>query len=87
MEHHFTGPSYTIGIEEELMICDARSFDLVNAIESLLEEAPEGEIKPERVTQPEPFGQAGGVDVHHHVDERFHFRRFSRLPDVANGFA
>ena len=32
MEHHFTGPSYTIGIEEELMICDARSFDLVNAI-------------------------------------------------------
>jgi carboxylate-amine ligase len=47
MEHHFTGPSYTIGIEEELMICDARSFDLVNAIESLLEEAPEGEIKPE----------------------------------------
>ena len=47
MEHHFTGPSYTIGIEEELMICDARSFDLVNAIESLLEDAPEGEIKPE----------------------------------------
>jgi carboxylate-amine ligase len=47
MEHHFTGPSYTIGIEEELMICDARSYDLVNAIESLLEEAPEGEIKPE----------------------------------------
>src|SRR5919206_553046 len=47
MEHHFTGPSYTIGIEEELMICDARSFDLVNAIEALLEDAPEGEIKPE----------------------------------------
>ncbi len=47
MEHHFTGPSYTIGIEEELMICDARSFDLVNAIESLLEDSPEGEIKPE----------------------------------------
>jgi carboxylate-amine ligase len=47
MEHHFTGPSYTIGIEEELMISDARSYDLVNAIESLLEDAPEGEIKPE----------------------------------------
>src|SRR6476659_9706574 len=47
MEHHFTGPSYTLGIEAELMICDARSFDLVNAIESLLEEAPDGEIKPE----------------------------------------
>src|SRR5258705_6611020 len=47
MEHHFTGPSYTIGIEEELMICDAESYELVNAIESLLEAAPAGEIKPE----------------------------------------
>src|SRR5215208_4529269 len=47
MEHNFVGPSYTIGIEEELMIVDAESFNLVNAIESLLEDAPEGEIKPE----------------------------------------
>jgi len=47
MEHHFTGPSYTIGIEEELMIVDRESFDLVNAIESLLEDAVDGEIKPE----------------------------------------
>src|SRR3954451_14884280 len=47
MKHNFTGPSYTIGIEEELMICDAQTFDLVNAIESLIETAAEGEIKPE----------------------------------------
>src|SRR5262249_6792890 len=47
MEHRFTGPSYTIGIEEELMIVDGEGFDLVNAIESLLDEAPQGEIKPE----------------------------------------
>src|SRR3954467_9970087 len=47
MEHHFTGPSFTIGIEEELMIVDADSMELVNAIESLLEDATEGEIKPE----------------------------------------
>src|SRR3954462_8236381 len=39
MEHHFTGPSYTIGIEEELMIVDADSYELVNAIESVLEDA------------------------------------------------
>jgi carboxylate-amine ligase len=43
----FTGPSYTLGIEEELMILDSESYDLVNAIESLVEDAPEGEIKPE----------------------------------------
>jgi carboxylate-amine ligase len=47
MEHHFTGPSYTIGIEEELMIVDAETFELVNAIESLLEEADDPQIKPE----------------------------------------
>ncbi len=52
MEHHFNGPSYTIGIEEELMIVDAGSYELVSAIESLLEDAGNvdttaGEIKPE----------------------------------------
>jgi carboxylate-amine ligase len=47
MEHKFHGPSYTIGIEEELMIVDAESHALVNAIESLLGDAPDGEIKPE----------------------------------------
>src|SRR3954452_4501157 len=67
MEHHFTGPSYTIGIEEELMICDARSYDLVSAVESLLEDAPEGEIKPELMesvleiaTEPVPDTAAAG---------------------------
>jgi carboxylate-amine ligase len=47
VEHNFTGPAYTIGIEEELMILDAESLDLSNAIESLLEPAATGEIKPE----------------------------------------
>jgi glutamate---cysteine ligase / carboxylate-amine ligase len=47
MEHNFGGDPYTIGIEEELMILDADSLELVNAIESLLEPAPAGEIKPE----------------------------------------
>jgi glutamate---cysteine ligase / carboxylate-amine ligase len=47
MEHHFHGPSYTIGVEEELMIVDGETGSLANAIESLLGEAAEGEIKPE----------------------------------------
>jgi glutamate---cysteine ligase / carboxylate-amine ligase len=47
VEHSFTGPPYTIGIEEELMILDAESLELVNAIESMLEPAAVGEIKPE----------------------------------------
>jgi glutamate---cysteine ligase / carboxylate-amine ligase len=44
MEHHFNGPSYTLGIEEELMIVNGETFDLVNAIERLLADvrAPNG---------------------------------------------
>jgi carboxylate-amine ligase len=47
MEHAFSPPRYTIGVEEELMIVDAETFDLVNAIEQLLPDAPGGQIKPE----------------------------------------
>src|SRR3954468_19595295 len=50
MEHRFTGPSYTLGIEEELMIVDADTLELVNGIETMLESMPadtEGDVKPE----------------------------------------
>src|SRR5271157_2233764 len=48
MDHHFEGPRYTVGIEEELMILDSSTLDLVSAIESILgEDPPAGEIKPE----------------------------------------
>src|SRR5215203_6997085 len=51
---NFTGPSYTLGIEEELMIVDRESWDLANAIEDLLADSGAsgdgddlGGIKPE----------------------------------------
>src|SRR3982074_2228047 len=51
MEHRFSGPPYTIGIEEGLMILDAETLDLANAVEALLAAAtPDeltGEVKPE----------------------------------------
>ena len=49
VEHRFTGPSYTLGIEEELMIVDAETLELVNGIETMLEAMPatEGDVKPE----------------------------------------
>jgi carboxylate-amine ligase len=47
MEPKFSGPSYTLGIEEELMILDSETFDLVSAADDLVEEAHDGEIKPE----------------------------------------
>ena len=47
MQHRFEGHEYSLGIEEELMILDADSHELVNAIEALLESSPRGQIKPE----------------------------------------
>jgi carboxylate-amine ligase len=47
VEHRFAGHAYTIGIEEELMILDPQSLELVNAIEAMLEPSPVGEVKPE----------------------------------------
>ena len=51
MEHAFTGPSYTLGIEEELMIVDEETLDLSNSIERLLADLTDvptdGEVKPE----------------------------------------
>ena len=47
MDANFSGPPYTIGIEEELMILDAETLGLANAIETILADAPEGDVKPE----------------------------------------
>jgi carboxylate-amine ligase len=47
MEHRFEGHAYSLGIEEELMILDAETHELVNAIEAMLDSSPKGEIKPE----------------------------------------
>jgi glutamate---cysteine ligase / carboxylate-amine ligase len=51
VEHRFTGPSFTMGIEEELMIIDAETLELSNSIEGLLEALGDGPavgfVKPE----------------------------------------
>jgi carboxylate-amine ligase len=51
VEHRFEGPSYTLGIEEELMIVDSETLELTNSIEGLLQDLAEtdteGEVKPE----------------------------------------
>jgi len=52
MEHHFTGPLYTLGVEEELMIVDAKSMDLVHAIEEMIaavQHETEGKVKHEMI--------------------------------------
>jgi glutamate---cysteine ligase / carboxylate-amine ligase len=67
---NFTGPSYTIGIEEELMILDPESLSLANEIETLLEDSPDGEIKRELMesvleiaTKPCPDAHEAGLQL------------------------
>ena len=50
LDHNFTGPAFTVGIEEELMICDAETLELSQSIEEVLASVPEdirGYVKPE----------------------------------------
>jgi carboxylate-amine ligase len=71
MEPKFTGPSFTIGIEEELMILDSESLALANAIEAVLEEYGEdGCVKPELLepvleiaTEPHPDTRSAGEQL------------------------
>ena len=62
MEHNFTGPSYTLGIEEELMIVERESWDLVSAIEQILDDsgAPSGDDRV-LVTEDAEVLQRGAV--------------------------
>ncbi|ADB53636.1 carboxylate-amine ligase [Conexibacter woesei] len=70
MEAHFDGPNYTIGIEEELMILDAESLELANAIEGMLEDSTSDQVKPELMesvleiaTSPQPDAAAAGEEL------------------------
>jgi carboxylate-amine ligase len=48
MPAKFSGPAYTLGIEEELMILDGESLTLSNSIETLLDAyGGNGDVKPE----------------------------------------
>jgi carboxylate-amine ligase len=48
MQPKFSGPSYTLGIEEELMILDEGTLALSNSIEAILDGyAGDGDVKPE----------------------------------------
>ena len=48
MDANFTGPSYTLGVEEELMILDGETLALANEIDAVVDAYEgEGEVKPE----------------------------------------
>lgn len=70
VEARFEGPNYTIGVEEELMIVDAESLQLVNAVEGMLADAGSDQVKPELMesvleiaTSPQPDAAATGAEL------------------------
>jgi carboxylate-amine ligase len=73
LEHNFTGPSFTIGIEEELMLLDAETMELSQSIEAVLEAVPAeftGQMKPELLqsflevaTKPHPNVSSAGEEL------------------------
>jgi glutamate---cysteine ligase / carboxylate-amine ligase len=74
LDHGFTGPAFTVGIEEELMLLDPDSLDLAQAIEEVLPNIPpefEGQVKPELMqsflevgTKPCPDVVTAGKELH-----------------------
>jgi carboxylate-amine ligase len=83
MDHAFSSPRYTVGVEEELMILDADSLDLVNAIEQLLADAPDGEIKPELMESVLEIATKPSHTVGEVADEIKALRR--RASEIAGG--
>jgi glutamate---cysteine ligase / carboxylate-amine ligase len=50
LDHDFTGPPFTIGIEEELMLLDSDGLGLAQEIEAVVDSLPgelDGQVKPE----------------------------------------
>ena len=73
LEHNFTGPSFTVGIEEELMLLDPETLELAQRITDVLEGVPDeldGQVKPELLqsflevaTKPHPNVPSAGEEL------------------------
>jgi glutamate---cysteine ligase / carboxylate-amine ligase len=79
VDHRFVGPRYTVGIEEELMIVDPATLDLVSGIDSMLgEQPPSGEIKPEFLECVLEIATVPCPDIATVASELVALRRFAR---------
>jgi carboxylate-amine ligase len=83
MKAKFTGPNYTLGVEEELMILDAGSFDLANEIETIVSAYEgDGEVKPELLQSVLEIATPPCSDV---AEAERHIRRLRREVSDAAG--
>src|SRR5207248_8191556 len=90
LEHKFTGPSFTVGVEEELMICDAESLELAQAIDVILGDLPDdlpGEVKPELMQSVLEVATLPCANVQEAADQLRQLRRGVREVAARNGLA
>jgi glutamate---cysteine ligase / carboxylate-amine ligase len=90
LKHNFSGTPFTLGIEEELMICDAESLELSQSIEVILADLPEdipGEVKPELMQSVLEVATRPCPDVAAAAEELRALRRIVREVAARNGLA
>ncbi len=88
MDHNFHGPRYTVGVEEELMIVDPSSLDLVSAIDSILgEEPPAGTIQPELLESVLEVATSPCADIGQAAQELHALRAFASRRAGTQGLA
>jgi glutamate---cysteine ligase / carboxylate-amine ligase len=90
LEHNFGGTPFTLGIEEELMICDAESLELAQAIDVILGDLPEdlpGEVKPELMQSVLEVATRPCGNITEAADQLRQLRRTVREVAARNGLA
>ena len=87
MEHNFIHTGYSVGVEEELMILDGETLDLVNAIEELLGPAERGDVKPELMESVLEISTDPCASISEARDQLFALRRSVRQRAEAKGYA
>src|SRR3954447_25473859 len=90
MRAEFTGPSYTLGVEEELMILDGKTFALANEIDTILEAHQgdgHGEVKPELLQSVLEIATPPSKDVAEAAEHITRLRREVAQAAESRGFA
>jgi glutamate---cysteine ligase / carboxylate-amine ligase len=90
LDHKFGGTAFTLGIEEELMICDAETLELAQAIDVILGDLPEdlpGEVKPELMQSVLEVATLPCQDITEAADQLRQLRRCVREVAARNGLA
>ena len=90
LEHNFGGTPFTLGIEEELMICDAETLELTQGIETILGDLPDdlpGMVKPELMQSVLEVATRPCRDITEAADQVRRLRRSVREVAARNGLA